>query len=157
MYKLSQQLMHLASAAQFHIESFGYDVADRRHLPSSVNINQQNGPKKSILNQTCSCFIHVALVYSIGGSRKMNSFCIRISRTIGLTVICVSINQYLHPSDQIPYTTLNDLRKTLEQNTVDPFIKLSDPVVKICVAFQIQSVDLIHIRRLGTDAKERSK
>jgi hypothetical protein len=47
---------------------------------------QPNAP-----NQECNCRIQMSRAYSIGGSRKMTWFCIRISCTIGLSVRLPSI------------------------------------------------------------------
>ena len=101
----------LASVTQSHIANFEYGVIDKRHLINIDWVFQLNKYINPLPSQSWSCLIHVDLAYSIGGSKKMTWFCIRISCTIGLSVILPSINiNQLKTKQKKPELTFSFIR-----------------------------------------------
>src|ERR1700723_1459903 len=93
LYSTSLPLLNPASAAQFHSENFEYAAVDKQSLSIPKNKhNLRNLKTEDLPNQSCNLCIHGERSYSIGGSRNMTWFCIRISWTIGFNVMLPSKN-----------------------------------------------------------------
>lgn len=79
-----------ASASQFRTGNFEFVVVDTRYL-TTISISDFNEERtKELPSHSWSCRIQVSRAYSIGGSKKMTWFWIRISWIMGFRVKCPS-------------------------------------------------------------------